>query len=80
MKIVEKIKGAIAAKDFARGFDWAAGELLRGRACEEIRRFAHGVDHPFDRGAMLAVFEWSRRCGVVDDSARGCPVVDKAAE
>lgn len=53
-------------KDFARGFEYAATQLLSGRAPEEIASyvdhmnpFSQGAStHSFDRGISKAIGEW----------------------
>lgn len=38
------------------GYDWAAGQLLRGDATpQEINARTSGIEDPFDRGAQAAL-------------------------
>lgn len=52
------------AESFNNGFDWAAGELLRGKDKEVLRHFVFdkaelsGGHHPFDMGCYAAIDKW----------------------
>jgi hypothetical protein len=58
--ILARWRRARADKRFAQGFDYAAGQLLRGRPAEELEVEA---DNPFDRnefddGMIYAIRGW----------------------
>jgi hypothetical protein len=48
--------------EFRRGWDWAAGELLRGTPIDYIEDCVYGGDDrtQFDNGARAAIRVWER--------------------
>ena len=52
-------RAARADRRFARGFDYAAGQLLRGRPAEELETEADNIArNEFDAGIIYAVRGW----------------------
>lgn len=50
-------------KRYQSGWDWAAGEMLRGKSPQTVRMIAETSDDYgiFDMGIQGAVVEWMRR-------------------
>ena len=55
----------LALADYNRGYDYAAGRLLRGTppytVLEYSGYFEEGTPGDFDRGGLAAVFAWEHR-------------------
>lgn len=56
--LIANWKARRAAALFNRGFDYAAGQLLRGRKPEELE---HEADNPFERNAFDAGMQHALR-------------------
>lgn len=65
--------------DFARGYEYAAGFLLRnaGSSTNTVRSFQTNVEDslkidptPFDKGSLMAIHDWETRVYVLSDLAQ----------
>lgn len=59
MSIFKRMRERRDAEAKRRGWDHAAGELLRGRSVEFLEAFTHGSCDPFDKGVDEAISVWS---------------------
>lgn len=52
-------------RDFNRGYDYAAGALLRGTSIDELEAEADGMQYAtaFDLGMSTAIRDWEAHCG-----------------
>lgn len=65
-------QAARAKAEFERGFDWAAGQLLRGKEPEELERDLDFTfdSTSFDYGASQALHTWYARNTLDSEAAR----------
>lgn len=56
LKYIEKRKKRKEREQYDKGYDWAAGILLRSGCVEEVESYTYGREyHIFDSGAIHAV-------------------------
>lgn len=59
---LQRLRDKASARQFQDGWDWAAGELLRGKSSEELSEQLSIVDEDaFDMGAVSAINTWEAR-------------------
>ena len=70
LTFIEERKAAAEKRNFERGYDWAAGMLLRGATEEEIQTLIECSEvfdsyNGFDEGAEQAIKDFDKRLKLV---------------